>query len=195
MNNEIEYYVSGTGSQSINDTIQPTKPEFAFDQIDKNYDWCSDCGQYPDEHPYIVFSIKDKFIHFNGYMIRAGCCADKGCCCRYKGFHCCECCIYSWSLQISDNKRKWKTIHQVKKDNELVYCKEKIYKFSETYVTKYIRMIQDENCPGDPPCMGLNKIEFFGKYVRDPIRMYEISLEELEDKDEDEVSIIGRVHN
>lgn len=185
----IEFYVSGSSSQWINGSIQKTKPEYAFDQIDKRYDWCSNCGRSYDEHSFIIFSIKGKIMRISGYYLKSGCCGEDGCCCHDDGVPCCECCLYSWSLQISNDNTTWKTIHKVEKDDEMRRCKEKTYKFSEIYSAKYIRLIQDAACPGDPPCIALNKIEFSGNLEGDSFSLDDAVYE----NEDDDVSIIGHI--
>ncbi|EAY01409.1 hypothetical protein TVAG_230130 [Trichomonas vaginalis G3] len=187
-NNIIEVSVSGSSSQYINGSRQLTKPEYAFDQIDKKYDWCSNCGRTQDDHPWAVYSIKNKNVKINGYYLKSGCCyADQECCC-FDDRYCCECCLYSWSLQISNDNKTWKTVHKVEKDIEMSRCKEKTYKFSETYNTKYVRLIQDESCPGDPPCIALNKIELLGQIENEDGIIFDD-----QENEEDDVSIIGHI--
>ncbi|EAY07393.1 hypothetical protein TVAG_205010 [Trichomonas vaginalis G3] len=185
----IEFYASGVSSQRINGTIQPTKPEYAFDQIDKRYDWCSNCGKHQKDFPWIIFSIKNHIMNLEGYFLKAGCCYD-GCCCYDESKRCCECCLFSWSFQISNDNITWKTIHKVERDYELHHCREKTFKFTEVHKAKFARLIQDETCYGDPPCIALNKIELIGNYeggmpiVNDPGEI---------ENDEDDVSIIGHI--
>ena len=187
-NNAIEVFVSGSSSQYINGTKQLTKPEYAFDQMEKEYDWCSNCGRSKEEHPWAVYSIKNKNIKINGYYLKTGCCeADQYCCC-FDDVYCCECCLYSWSLQISNDNKTWKTVHKVEKDMDMRRCKDKTYKFSETYTTKYVRLIQDESCPGDPPCIALNKIELLGQIENEDGIIFED-----QENEEDDVSIIGHI--
>ena len=64
------------------------------------------------------------------------------------------------------------------------------HKFSETYATKYVRLIQDEPCPGDPPCIALNKIEIIGSV--EGSNNYILEDFNLENEDDD-VSIIGHI--
>lgn len=124
----IEFSVSGSSSQWINGSLQKTKPEYAFDQLDKSYDWCSNCERSKDEHPYLILSVKNQVMHVSGYYLRAGCCKDNECCCQdVSTNYCCECCLYSWSIQISDNNQTWKTIHNVEKDLDMCRCKEMTY--------------------------------------------------------------------
>lgn len=186
----VECSVSGSSSQYINGTIQKTKPEYAFNQMEKKYDWCSECGRKSTDHTWITLSIKNSNMRLNGYYIKAGCCGESGSdgCCCYDIEYCCRCCLYSWSFQISNDNVTWKTVHSVEKDMEMVYCKDKTYKFSESYNTRYIRLIQDEACPGDPPCIAINKIELIGTI--DGEVSYEAHNFESED---DDVSIIGHI--
>lgn len=187
--NIVQWSVSGSSKQRINGTLQMTKPEYAFDQVEKKYDWCSNCPSSYDEHPYIVLAVANKVMKLQGYYLKAGCCGGSiaGCCCYEEYGYCCRCCLYSWSFQISSDNRTWRTVHKIERDSEMEYCAEKTYKFSETYEAKYIRLIQDEACPGDPPCLALNKIELIGNYDGD----YTADLSF--DAEDDDVSIIGHI--
>lgn len=186
----IEFYYSGSSSQYINGSVQKTKPEYAFDQMDKNYDWCSNCGKSKEDHPYIIFNIKNHKMRLNGYYLKSGCCTtDDGCCCQEENYICCECCLYSWSLQISNDNTTWKTVHKVEKDNEMRRCREKTFKFSETYTSKFVKLLHDESCNGDPPCFAINKIEFSGEVIPDDSSFDFDNVE----TDEDDVSIIGHI--
>lgn len=183
--NMIQYSTSGSSSQYINGSLQLTKPEYAFDQMDKSYDWCSNCGKSKTDFPWIIFHVKNHEMKLSGYYLKAGCC-ERECCCE-DGDYCCECCLFSWSLQISNDNVTWKTVHKIERDYEMRRCKDKTYKFSETYTCRYVRLIQDETCYGDPPCIALNKIELLGTYGDD--FSDDISL----DNDEEDVSIIGHI--
>ncbi|EAX98715.1 hypothetical protein TVAG_480910 [Trichomonas vaginalis G3] len=189
--NLVEYYVSGSAAQYINGSYQKTKPEYAFDQIDKKYDWCSNCGRKKEEFPYIVLGVKNKMMNVQGYYIKAGCC-DRDCCCYEEGYYCCECCMYSWNFQISTDNTTWKTVSKVEKDKEMRKCNQKTYKFSESYPAKYVRLIQTEACPGDPPCIALNKIEIIGNTDGTEDGVFEF---EAEDEDISIIGHIGKQHN
>lgn len=182
---------SGSSKQNINGSAQYTKPEYAVDPVDKRYDWCSNCLKNYEEHPWITFSLKSRKFKINGYFVRCGCCYD-GCCCVDEGYGCVYCCLYSWSLQISDDNKTWTDVHRVEKDYEMRFCKEKTYKLDKEYVAKYVRLIQNQPCPGDPPCISLNKIEFFGDVVPDG-NIPEDEIMASSDDDSDDVSIIGHI--
>ncbi|EAY22130.1 hypothetical protein TVAG_093040 [Trichomonas vaginalis G3] len=70
------------------------------------------------------------------------------------------------------------------------YCKEKSYDLDKTYETKYVRLIQNEACPGDPPCIALNKFELFGDVI--PNGGEDENFVSYHD-DDDDVSIIGHI--
>ncbi|EAX92343.1 hypothetical protein TVAG_444790 [Trichomonas vaginalis G3] len=188
--NLVEVYTSGSSKQFINGTLQTTKPEYPINQINKKYDWCSNCGRSYSEHPYAIYTLKNKMMNINGYYLKAGCCGDieSECCCYEDASYCCHCCLYSWSLQISNDNKTWKTIHKVEKDYDLRRCRDKTFKFSEQHTCRYVRLIQDEPCPGDPPCIGLNKIELIGSIEG----ISDFVSEEIENE-EDDVSIIGHI--
>lgn len=187
--NLIECKVSGSSSQHINGTRQLTKPEYAFDQIDKPYDWCSNCVHSMKEHPYIILSIKNRRIRLNGYFLKSGCCMHDGCCCMDEGTMWCECCLFSWSFQISNDGMIWKTVHKVERDHDMRHCCEKTFMLNETYYTQYVRLIHDESCPGDTNCLAINKIELIGTIENSDATLFK-SVIDTEDED---VSIIGRI--
>lgn len=186
-NKMLNYYVSGSSSQFINGSVRKTNPEYAFDQIDKNYDWCSNCGRSPDDHPFITFNIKNHIMNLEGYYVKSGCCGDSDCCCFEDNAYCCACGMYSWAFQISNDNITWKTIHQGEKDAEMKRCKEKTFKFSEIYSAKYAKLIHIESCSDDPPCIALNKIELIGTYDNNIIQP------ESYENEDDDVSIIGHI--
>ncbi|EAX80535.1 hypothetical protein TVAG_577540 [Trichomonas vaginalis G3] len=186
----IIYFVSGSSSQYINNSVQKTKPEYAFNQIEKKYDWCSNCGVNMEDHPWIILGVRNRILKLDGYFLRAGCCTD-GCCCYEEGTYCCDCCLFSWSFQISFDNVTWTTIHKVEKDYEMRRCKEKTYTFSQTYNARYVRVIQDQACPGDPPCMAINKIELIGSPENSDSHAEDFNNQEADE--DDEVSIIGHV--
>ncbi|EAY21072.1 hypothetical protein TVAG_173300 [Trichomonas vaginalis G3] len=188
--NKIVISASGSSKQYINGSIQLTKPEYAIDPIDKSYDWCSNCGRSSTDFPWIIFSLEKAKIKLEKYYLRAGCCYD-GCCCEDLSY-CVRCCLYSWALQISNDNKTWKDVHKVDKDESMEYCAEKTYQLSETYTAKYFSIIQTEACPGEPPCLCLNKVEFFGDIIADD------GIGEIDDfvsyhDDDDDVSIIGHI--
>ncbi|EAX90882.1 hypothetical protein TVAG_334940 [Trichomonas vaginalis G3] len=191
----INIEVSGSSLQYINGTKQMTKPEYAIYPWDKKYDWCSECAHSYEDHPFITFSIQSKKIKINGYFLRVGCCYD-GCCCDDGYYNCFDCCLYSWSLQISDDKKEWKTIHKVEKDSTMRICSEKTYKLDATYVGKYVRLFQDQPCPGYPPCIAFNKFDIHGFAVNDDgsdvVDENDLHGGAFHDDDED-ISIIGHI--
>ncbi|EAY21070.1 hypothetical protein TVAG_173280 [Trichomonas vaginalis G3] len=123
--NRIIIYASGSSSQYINDSLQMTKPEFTIDQVEKTYDWCSQCSSSYTDYPWITFSLKDARFHIDKYLLRAGCCYD-GCCCHDYGY-CERCCLYSWEFQISSDNKTWTTVHKMDRDYSMEYCAEKTF--------------------------------------------------------------------
>lgn len=184
--------VSGSSKQRINGTKQMTLPEYAIYPFDKKYDWCSNCMKTYDDHPWISFSLKDnRMMKIDGYYLKAGCCHESRCCCDddYYGY-CVECCIYSWSLQISDDNKTWTEVHKVDKDYSMKKCKDSTYLLDREYTAKYVRLIQNEACPGWPPCIAINKMELLGQIVGDAEPQEDfISFHD----DDDDVSIIGHI--
>lgn len=181
---------TGSGNQVINGSRQDTKPEYAIYPWTKKYDWCSSYGDTFDDHPWITFSLENRRIKFNGFFIRVGCCVVDLCCCDEKIYYCANCCLYSWSLQISDDNITWKSIHNVTKDNSLRRCNERTYKLDKEYTTRYVRILQNEACPDDPPCISINKFELHGEIIGENENNDEFS---SFPEDDDDVSIIGHI--
>ncbi|EAX88559.1 hypothetical protein TVAG_409110 [Trichomonas vaginalis G3] len=72
------------------------------------------------------------------------------------------------------------------------YCNEKEYNLDKYYTGRYLRIIQNEACPGNPPCIALNKLEFFGEVLNDDYSQVEEDFVSYHD-DDDDVSIIGHI--
>lgn len=186
--NTVIIEASGSSKQEINGSLQLTKPEYSIYPYDKRYDWCSECGKSYDVHPWIAYSLKSKSIKISGYFVRAGCCYY-GCCCEDYGY-CVHCCMYSWSFLISNDNQTWTEIHRIDKDLDMRDCKERTYMFDKEYTAKYIKIVQNEPCPGDPPCLAINRLEIFGESIHDD--RSDEDFVSFHDDDED-VSIIGHI--
>lgn len=188
--NIINIDVSGSSKQDINGSRQMTKPEYAIYPFDKRYDWCSNCFRSYDEHPWITFSLKSKKVKITGYFVRAGCCYT-GCCCDDETYnYCVDCCMYSWSLQVSDDNKTWTIVHKIEQDYSMKFCKEATYNFDKAYTATYVRLIQDEACPGWPPCLAINRMELLGEVLNDDQSADDfVSFHD----DDDDVSIIGHL--
>ena len=184
----VNFSVSGNSYQYVNGTKRLTKPEYAIYPFDKLYDWCSNCPLNYDDHPFIMFYVENHEFKFNGYLIRAGCC-DEGCCCDDTYYGCAYCCLYSWSIQISNDNQTWTTVHSIAKDAKMRDCKEATFQFEKYYVAKYVRLIQDERCPGYPPCLAINRIDFFGTALSSGVEEEFVSYHD----DDEDVSIIGHI--
>ncbi|EAX96411.1 hypothetical protein TVAG_493530 [Trichomonas vaginalis G3] len=188
----VNVEASGSSKQYHNGSSQYMKPEYSIYPWDKHYDWCSNCEETYDIHPWITFSLQTKKLKFDSYFIRAGCCREDCCCENEIHGYCVECCLYSWSLQISNDNETWAEIHKVVKDEELRRCNEKTYKLDRMYEAKFVRLIQNEACPEDPPCIAINKFEFIGERFddqMDPLEKRFIGKEE----DNEDISIIGQI--
>ena len=184
---------SGSSNQEINGSMQLTKPEYSTYPWNKRYDWCSNCGTTYDDHPWITYSIKNKRIKINSYFVRVGCCYNSLCCCEdYKYKYCVHCCLYSWSLQVSNDNKTWTEVHRMK-DEKMRRCKENTYNLDKTYEAKYVRLIQNEACPGDPLCIALNKFELFGDIISEDSNVHDDDFVSYHDDDDDDVSIIGHI--
>lgn len=189
--NLIEIEASGSSKQDINDTMVTTLPEYSVYPWEKKYDWCSNCGRSYDFHPWIIYNIKNRKMKFNKYYIRCGCCYNK-CCCDDDYYGCFDCGLYSWSLHISDDKKTWTEIHRVDKDKEMRRCKANTYTLGKEYTTTYVRITQNDPCPGRPPCMSINRIDFFGSTIGEGGEDEDQQFVSYHDDDED-VSIIGHI--
>lgn len=187
--NIIVLDVSGSSKQRINGTMQNTKPEYAIYPWNKGYDWCSNCPKTYEEHPWIVFSLAKRKIKFNGYFVRAGCCYADRCCCDEASYYI-DCCLYSWKLQISEDNKTWTDVHKIEKDDDMRLCNEKTYKLDKEYTSKYVRLIQTDACPGNPPCLALNRFDLLGDVINDDgLSDGFVSFHD----DDDDVSIIGHI--
>lgn len=187
----VNITVSGSSKQYINGSRQMTKPEYAIYPFAKAYDWCSNCPRSYDEHPWIVFTLKNHRMQFSSYLLRAGCCYYEECCCDDDYYGCVDCCLYSWSLQVSDDNKTWTEAHRVDKDREMRRCKEKTYQLDKTYTARYVRLIQNENCPGWPPCIAINKLDLFGNVLNDDYSPNDDFVSYHDD--DNDVSIIGHI--
>lgn len=189
---DIIIATTGSSKQTINGTLQYTKPEYSVYPYVKRFDWCSNCGTNYEYHPWISYSIRNHRIRFNGYFIRCGCCYGR-CCCNDDIFdYCYYCCLYSWSILISDDNETWTEVHRVVKEKTLRRCNEKTFNLDKEYTTRFVRIYQNEPCPGEPPCISLNKIELLGTTIRDDQANSE-DFVSFHDDDEEDVSIIGHI--
>lgn len=73
----------------------------------------------------------------------------------------------------------------------MLRCNEKSYKLDKEYTARFIRIIQNDPCPGRPPCIAINKIDFFGDTL--PDEGYENEDYLISRDDEEDVSIIGHI--
>ena len=110
----------------------------------------------------------------------------------YDYAYCVHCCLYSWSLQISNDNKTWETVHKISKDDSMRDCKDSTYTLDKSYTTKYVRLIQDEACPGEPPCLAINRVELLGDIISDNSQSEEEEFVSFHD-DDDDVSIIGHI--
>ncbi|EAY00789.1 hypothetical protein TVAG_231290 [Trichomonas vaginalis G3] len=72
------------------------------------------------------------------------------------------------------------------------YCKEKTYKLDKEYTGKYVRIFQNEPCPGYPPCIAINKFEVYGNVIEEDGNAVDDGFISYHD-DDDDVSIIGHI--
>ena len=68
-------------------------------------------------------------------------------------------------------------------------CNEKTYDLDSSYEARFVRVIQNEPCPGNPPCIAINKFEIFGDVLTDDSQEDFVSFHD----DDDDVSIIGHI--
>ena len=155
-----------------------TKPENALDPNNEN-EWCSRVNKTKTDKPWIMAYFKRNSLKLSGYSIKAGCCADYGCCCL----------IYSWSLYGSNDNSTWVKLHSVKSNRILEKCKEQSFQVNENENNQFFSMfkiIQDEPEPSCWYCMDIKRIEFYGSLANS----YE---DNIDIQDDEEISIIGKV--
>lgn len=162
--NIIKVYTSSSGHQEINGSRKLTFPDYVIDSFDKKYDWCSNCGKNDNDLQWISFYVKNQKFKFNKYFIKTGC-NPSGCCCEDYGY-CVKNCIYSWSLQISNDNQTWIDIHRVSRDDNMDPCISKEYDLQTEYSASFVRIFQNEKCQGSPPCLSINKFELFGDILK-----------------------------
>lgn len=162
---------------------------------DKKLDWCSNIGKTDREEdkPWISYSLENKAMKLTGFALRNGCCWYDCCCInngeRIEDLYCC-CVLYSFALQGSNDNRTWKTIHKVEKDASFRVCEYKTYEFPLTEAFRLVRLILVEPYPKCRNCMQINQIELYGS----TIESFSYSNGEINDNDEESVSIIGKVN-
>ncbi|EAY07933.1 hypothetical protein TVAG_064810 [Trichomonas vaginalis G3] len=70
-------------------------------------------------------------------------------------------------------------------------CHQKTYNFDKSYSAKFVRMIQDESCPGELPCIAINKLDLIGEIETGNDNEDENFVSYHDD--DDDVSIIGHI--
>lgn len=154
---------------------------------DEKADWCSNIGTGRSDMPWIMYNLKNKKMRVNGYSIRNGCCYYD-CCCIDDNTQVYDCCcdLYSFSLQGSNDKKTWHTIHKVEKDKTIYRCKTVTFDFEMSEAYTFIRVFQDEEYPGCSLCMAINQIDLYGTTVDESNSI-------TDDGEDESVSIIGKV--
>ena len=61
-----------------------------------------------------------------------------------------------------------------------------------SYTAKYVRLIQNDPCPNQPPCLAINRIDFLGEVITDSQIDGENDFVSYHD-DDDDISIIGHI--
>ena len=184
---DLKIGVSGTIGQYYEGKCHQTHPEHIVDTETRKTDWCSNINSTKTDYPWYTLALKGKTMRIAGYSIRAGCCYY-GCCCvddNHKIYGCC-CDLYSWSFQVSNDNRTWKTLHKVEKDRKFYDCQNRSFDINSNEYYEYVRIIQDEPWPGCQYCMCINKIEIYGTVEDNGL------FNDGEDND-DAISIIGKV--
>lgn len=173
-----------------------TSPNMTLGNDDKTTDWCSNIINKNENEdgkikPWISYRIKNKRMRSKGYAMRSGCCFY-GCCCIDDSdlidSDCC-CSLYSYSIQISDDNRTWKTIQSVEEDKEFWDCTNRVHEFDKVEEFTFIRLVLDKQRPYCRNCFALNKFEVYGETIRDNGQYYE-----SEDDNDESVSIIGKIN-
>ena len=190
---EVMSYASGSLGIYKDGKCQMTTPNMSLGKDDRRSDWCSNIAKKGEGEgkPWISYRVKNKRIKANGYAIRSGCCYY-GCCCiddsTYVDKDCC-CSLFSYSLQVSDNNKTWKTIHRVEEDQNFWACTNRVYKFNQIEEFTYVRLLLDKQRPYCENCFALNRFEIYGQTTNDNGAY----LSEGEDENDESVSIIGKV--
>ena len=193
-NNEVMAFASGSIGFYKDGKCQKTSPNMTLGKDDMLVDWCSNVVK-KDENvntkPWISYRIKNKRIRANGYAIRSGCCYY-GCCCidddTFVDNVCC-CSLFSFSLQISDDNKTWKTIHSVEEDQKLLDCTNRVYKFNKVEEFTFVRLMLDKPRPYCENCFALNKFELYGEAIKGNSAYFSDS----DDENDESVSIIGKI--
>ena len=180
-------YSSGSfGLFNSDSNCYPTFPNFTINS-NRKFDWCSNIA-LGSEYPWISFNIPQKSMKISGFSLRNGCCFQGDNCCNPQtkkklNINCCSS-LYSYSIQGSNDNRKWITIHRVERDNNIQWCQTKTYEFEMSEPFNYIRFQMDEEKDGSPKCLQINQIELYGKIT--PQRFSSFS-------DDESISIIGKI--
>ena len=189
--NQLSLSSSGNLGLFYNGKCQITHPNETL-RINQKLDWCSNLGSHSDS-PWISYHIKNKAFQLTGYSIRNGCCWYTCCCIddnKFIDYGCC-CCLYSFSLQGSNDNATWKTIHKVEKDPNFWACKFNTYELeTKTEPFAYLRIILDDIISGYQYCMQINQVEFYGSVVDS---YGHESFEDLNEDGDESVSIIGKI--
>lgn len=85
--------------------------------------------------------------------------------------------------------KNWQDVHKIEQDKKMEYCAERTYMLDKKYEARYVRLIQTQPVPGDPPCLAINKFELFGHLTADFNNDDDDKID-FPDEEED-VSIIG----
>ena len=185
----ISITASGSIGQYYDGKCHETYPNATILE-NKEVDWCSNIAKDKDDKPWVEYSLKGKSMRISGYAVRSGCCI-RGCCCADSGSsidYCC-CDLYSFSLQASNDRKNWDTLHSVVADSHFYYCQFKSYELkslSKQYA--YVRFVQDAEYPSCTYCMAINQIELYGK-----VEAGDFIGVDGEEMDDESVSIIGKV--
>ena len=175
-----------------------TSPNMTLGKDDEKQEWCSNIISKEESKegkikPWISYRIKNKRMRSKGCAIRSGCC-HYDCCCiddsEIIDTYCC-CSLFSYSLQVSDDNRTWRTIHRVEEDTEFWSCRNRVHEFKQIEEFTFIRIVLDKQRTYYKNCFSLNKFEVYGETIHDNGRYYD----GYEDNDNDEsVSIIGKIN-
>ena len=153
-----------------------SKPENCVDP-NAELEWCSNYDHKKEMKPWLLLTFNKSKVKLDGYSLGSGCCVYSTCCCK----------MYTWQLQGSNDNETWDILHNDKNNNEFGFCLNKEFKIESNKWYKMIKLIQldaENNCP---TCISLRKIELFGEIESDE------AWQNVEDADENEVSIIGKV--
>ena len=134
---------------------------------DSESEWYSNIATNKDE-PWISYFIPLQAMKLTGYSVRNGCdpnpqyCSENGT--DYNMDNLCP--LGLFSLEGSNNKKRWIYLHSISFGESLNLCESKTYKINSTDSYSFVRFIYNDY--GDGGCkkfLRINQIELYGELV------------------------------